>query len=155
MQRDRRKNKGQEETDRGRGERGGGEGGGGGGGGEERRERRQKDISLRTECGGLPEEQTLLCGQTGAPERGQSWKMVLAGLLVLCLVAQSCPTLCNPKDCSLPGSSVHGDSPGKNTGVGSLSHLQRIFPTQESNWSLLHCRWILYQLSYLGLLGGN
>ena len=37
---------------------------------------------------------------------------------VLCLVAQSCPTLCNPMDCSLPGCSVHGDSPGKNTGVG-------------------------------------
>ena len=34
----------------------------------------------------------------------------------------------------------------KNTGVGSLSLLQQIFPTQESNWSLLHCRWILYQL---------
>ena len=34
----------------------------------------------------------------------------------------------------------------KNTGVGSLSLLQRIFQTQESNWSLLHCRWILYQL---------
>ena len=31
---------------------------------------------------------------------------------------QSCPTPCNPMDCSLPGSSVHGDSPGKNTGVG-------------------------------------
>ena len=40
------------------------------------------------------------------------------------------------------------DSPGKNTGVGSLSLLQRIFPTQESNWSLLHCRQILNQLSY-------
>ena len=38
----------------------------------------------------------------------------------------------------------------KNTGVGSLSLLQRIFPTQESNWGLLHCRWILYQLSYQG-----
>ena len=35
----------------------------------------------------------------------------------------------------------------KNTGVGSLSLLQRIFPTQESNQGLLHCRWILYQLS--------
>ena len=31
---------------------------------------------------------------------------------------QSCLTLCDPMDCSLPGSSVHGDSPGKNTGVG-------------------------------------
>ena len=32
-------------------------------------------------------------------------------------VAQSCLTLCDPVDCSLPGSSVHGDSPGKNTGL--------------------------------------
>ena len=38
----------------------------------------------------------------------------------------------------------------KNTGVGSLSLLQRIFPTQESNWGLLCCRWILYQLSHQG-----
>ena len=38
----------------------------------------------------------------------------------------------------------------KNTGVGSLSLLQEIFLTQESNWGLLHCRWILYQLSYQG-----
>ena len=36
----------------------------------------------------------------------------------------------------------------KNTGVGSLSLLQGIFLTQESNWGLLHCRQILYQLSY-------
>ena len=34
-----------------------------------------------------------------------------------CSVAQSCPTLCDPMDCSWPGSSVHGDSAGKNTGV--------------------------------------
>ena len=39
--------------------------------------------------------------------------------------------------------------PGQITGVGSLSLLQRIFPTQESNQGLLHCRWILYQLSLL------
>ena len=38
----------------------------------------------------------------------------------------------------------------KNTGVGSLSLLQWIILTQESNWGLLHCRWILYQLSYEG-----
>ena len=37
-----------------------------------------------------------------------------------------------------------------NTGVGSLSLLQQIFPTQESNWGLLHCRQILYQLSSQG-----
>ena len=40
---------------------------------------------------------------------------------------------------------LHGKP--KNTGVGSLSLLQQIFPTQESNWGLLHCRRILYQLS--------
>ena len=35
-----------------------------------------------------------------------------------------------PMDCSTPGSSVHGDSPGKNTGVGCHAFLQGIFPTQ-------------------------
>ena len=39
-------------------------------------------------------------------------------------------------------------SPGQNTGVGSFSHLQGIFPTQGSNPVLPHCRWILYQLSH-------
>ena len=38
----------------------------------------------------------------------------------VCLVTQLCPTLCDPMDCSPPGSSVHGDSPGKNTGGGWL-----------------------------------
>ena len=42
------------------------------------------------------------------------------------------------------------NSPGQNTGVGSPSLLQGIFPTQESNQGLLHCRQILYQLSYQG-----
>ena len=145
-------------------------------------------------------------------------------------VAQSCPTLCDPMDCSLPGSSIHGifqarvlewvafafsasptyitpiifllfrsfvlsfsatclhmfftfclsyihcpylkvilkscsvmsdslrhhglyspgDSPGQNTGVGSLSLLQGIFPTRGLNPSLPHCRQILYQLSHKG-----
>ena len=40
--------------------------------------------------------------------------------------------------------------PGQNTGVGSLSLLQGIFPTQGSNPDLLHCRWILYKLSHKG-----
>ena len=39
------------------------------------------------------------------------------------------------------------NSPGQNSGMGSLSLLQQIFPTQESNWGLLHGRRILYQLS--------
>ena len=44
------------------------------------------------------------------------------------------------------------DSPGQNTGVGSLTLLQGIFPTQGSNLGLPHCRWILYQLSHQGSL---
>ena len=109
--------------------------------------------------------------------------------IALCLVTQSCPTLCNPMKCDPPGSSVHADAPGKNTGVGcqipsrgssqprdlprsptlqvdslqselpgklkntgvgSLSLLQGIFPTQELNRGLLHWRQILYQLSSQG-----
>ena len=66
------------------------------------------------------------------------------------LVSQSCPTLCNPMDYSLPGSFVHGDSPVKNTGVGCQALLQGIFLTQGSNPHLLHCRQILYHLSHQG-----
>ena len=113
---------------------------------------------------------------------------------VVCLFAHSCPTLQDPMDCSLPGSSVHGHSPGKknrmsclallpgglpnpgmeprsptlqadslpsepagkpkNTREGNLSLLQGIYLTQASNWGLLHCRWILYQLRYLGSYSG-
>ena len=69
---------------------------------------------------------------------------------VLCLVAQLCPTLCDPMDCSPPGSSVHGNSPGKNTGVGCLALLQEIFPTQGLNSGLSHCKQILYHLSRQG-----
>ena len=111
---------------------------------------------------------------------------------MLCLLTQLCLTLCDPMDCSPPGSSVHGifqerilewvampssressqprikpwsptfqvDSlpsepprKPKNTGVGSLSHLQGNFPTQESNQGPLHCRQILYKLSYPGSPG--
>ena len=111
--------------------------------------------------------------------------------ICVCLVARSCLTLCDRMGCSAPGCFVHGDSPGKNTGVGflcpppenlpnpgikprspalqvdslpsespgkptktgvgSLSLLQGLFPTQESNWGLLHFRRILYQLSYYNI----
>ena len=113
-------------------------------------------------------------------------------------VAQSCPTLRDPMDCSLPGFSVHGIFQARvlewgaiafsikcpiqrqrptflwkwkslssvwlfatprtiqsmefsrpEYGVGSLSLFQGIFPTQGSNPRLLHCRRILYQLSYI------
>ena len=58
-------------------------------------------------------------------------------------VTQLCPTLCDPMDSSW-------NSPGQNTGVGGLSLLQGIFPTQGSNLALLYCRWILYHLSHKG-----
>ena len=70
-----------------------------------------------------------------------------------CLVVKSCPTLCNPMDCSPPGSSVHGGgriSPGRNIGVGCHALLQRIFPTQGSNPGFLHCWRILCHLSQQG-----
>ena len=51
-------------------------------------------------------------------------------------VSQLCPTLCDPTDCSPPGSSVHGDSPGKDTGVGCHFLLQGIFPTHMQADSL-------------------
>ena len=57
-----------------------------------------------------------------------------------------------PRSPALQADSLPAEPQGKpeNTGVGSLSLLQQIFPTQESNQSLLHCRQILYQLSYEG-----
>ena len=69
------------------------------------------------------------------------------------LVLQSCLTLCDPMDYSPLDSSVHGDSPGKNTRVGCHALLQGIFQTQESNPGLPHCRQILYYLSHQGRPG--
>ena len=60
-------------------------------------------------------------------------------------VTQLCPTLWEPHGLFSPW-----NSPGQNTGVGSLSLLQGIFPTQGSNPGLPHCRGILYQLSHKG-----
>ena len=50
---------------------------------------------------------------------------------------QWCLTLCDPRYCSPPGSSVHGDSPGKNTGVSCRALLQGVFPNQGWNLCLL------------------
>ena len=49
-----------------------------------------------------------------------------------------------PRGLCPPGSSVHGDSPGKNIGVDCSALRQGIFPTQVSNPGLPHCGWILY-----------
>ena len=64
--------------------------------------------------------------------------------VVVVKVAQSCPTL-RPHGLYSPW-----NSPGQNTGVGSLSLLRGIFPSQGSNPGLPRCRWILYQLSHKG-----
>ena len=56
------------------------------------------------------------------------------------------PTLHDSMDCIVSP----WDCAGQNTGVGGLSFLQGIFPTQGSNPGLPHCRWILYQLSHKG-----
>ena len=83
-------------------------------------------VSRPTSCLGLEPGADGVVGRTMRP-----WEA--AWLHYICLVAQSCPTLCNPMDCSPQGSSVHGDSPGQNTGVGCHALLQVIFPTQGSN----------------------
>ena len=66
---------------------------------------------------------------------------VVKGAKVKMKVAQLCP---------IPWIYSSWNSPGQNTGVGSRSLLQEIFPTQGSNPSLPHCRQILYQLSHQG-----
>ena len=63
-------------------------------------------------------------------------------------VTQSCPTLSDPMDCSPTRVFCPWNSPSKNTGMGSHSLLQGIFPTQGSNLGHLHCKWILYLLSH-------
>ena len=57
-----------------------------------------------------------------------------------------------PRSPALQVGSLQAEPQGmpKNTGVGSLSLLQRLFPTQELNWGLLHFRWILYQMGHKG-----
>ena len=79
-------------------------------------------------------------------DRNVVWKLHC----VLCFATQSCPTLWDRMDCSLPASSVHGDSPGKTITVGCHALLQGIFPTQGLNPGLSHCRQILYCLSHQG-----
>ena len=56
---------------------------------------------------------------------------------VLCLIAQSCPTLCDSMDCSPPCPSVHGDSPGQNTGVGCMPSSRGSF--QLKNLTQVSC----------------
>ena len=64
--------------------------------------------------------------------------------------AQLHPTLCGPTDCSPPVSSVHRNSPDKNTGAGCHFLFQGVFPTQGLNLCLLHCQVDSLPLSHLG-----
>ena len=66
------------------------------------------------------------------------------------LVVQSCPTLCNPMDCSSLGSSIHEILQARILELDCHSLLQGSFPTQGSNLGLLHYRQILYGLSHTG-----
>ena len=63
-------------------------------------------------------------------------------------VAQSCPTLWDPMDCSPQRSSVHEIFPGKNPGVGCYFLLPEIFPNQGLNPGLPHCGQTLYPLRH-------
>ena len=57
---------------------------------------------------------------------------------MLCSVTHSCLALWDPMDCTLPGSSVHGDSPGMNPGVGSHAVLQGIFLGKHKSYPEQH-----------------
>ena len=65
-------------------------------------------------------------------------------------VAQLCPTLCNPVECNLPDFFSWGGFSRQEHCSGLPFPFQGMFPSQESNEGLLHCRWILYQLNHKG-----
>ena len=76
----------------------------------------------------------------------------LGGLKSESEVSQSCPTLCDPMDCSPPGSSVHGISQARILEWVAISFSRGFFLTQGSNPGLWHCRQTLYRLSHQGIL---
>ena len=65
-------------------------------------------------------------------------------------VVRSYPSLCDPRDCSLPGSYVHGIFQARVLEWIAISFYRRIFPTQGLNLGLMHCRQTLYHLSHQG-----
>ena len=66
------------------------------------------------------------------------------------LVTQLCLTLCDPMNCSLPGSSIHGNFPRKTTGVGCHFLLQEIFLSQGLNSHILHWQADSLPMNHLG-----
>ena len=82
----------------------------------------------------------------------QKYTGTLMFMNIACLVTQSCLTLCDPLECSLPVSSVHGTFQARILECVAIFLLQ-IFPTQGLNphlLCLLHCRRILYRLNHQG-----
>ena len=77
----------------------------------------------------LPPSKSMFQNSTYSLISSSNSNSIVSSVTPPCLVTQLCLTLCDPVDSSLPGSSVHGYSPGKNTGVGSHALLQGIFPT--------------------------
>ena len=67
--------------------------------------------------------------------------------LLACSVTQSCLTLCNPMDCNLPGSSVHGILQARILQLVAICSSRGIFLTQRWNPHLLHWQANLYQLA--------
>ena len=112
--------------------------------------RRLKCIAISSSRGSsLPRDDTcIFCIGRQILYHGATWE---APYVCIGKVAQSCLTLCDPMDCNLPGSSVHGILQAIPQ-FYCCSLPQGIFPTQRSNWGLLHCGQILYQLSYQGSL---
>ena len=90
----------------------------------------------------------LLSFQSPKPETQESDCIFLS----FSIIAQWCPTLCDPMDSSPPSSSDHGDSLGKNTGMGWHALLQGIFSTQGSNPGLPHYRWIFFLILFCFIL---
>ena len=75
----------------------------------------------------------------------QVFKLAINSLMnTCCLVAKSCPTLCDPMDCSPPGFSVHGISQARIREWVAISFSKGSSQPRGSNLNLLHCKWILY-----------
>ena len=83
----------------------------------------------------------------------KAFKNKYMGVGVCMLVTQSFPTLCDPMVCGPPGSSVHGILQARILEWITIPYSRGIFPTQESNLGLLHCRRILFNLSHQGSPG--
>ena len=84
----------------------------------------------------------ILCNLNPSSTGEETWNLSRPHVYVHAKFLLSCLTLCDPMDCSLPGSFV--DFPNKNTGVGFHFLLQGIFPIQGLNPCHLHCRQALY-----------